>query len=371
MSDSSTSLKDEILLAVSISFGALFFATAITLIIARYYKKIRACCESCLPSKNNNNNNNNKIGSKSPEKRKDAVGVMQFARNYSPAFLQSSEDEFIIPGGFYAKSIQPQLKVTPLTENNISSRPLTPNSITSPFHNRRFTDSVSSLPANFSPEAARTLLSADAVSDEDTASFNSDVKESLSIDDMASLHLKPELYDISRQRTMGVGSLGKVYLSLQYESSSRKKLDVTLKKLTKLQSTRPGMIKIYASVILLPEREVIYTTTHQKMSSMAVFEEMFVFASKPMNRDFDSKTVLVLVHYVDKSGKDIVYGEARLPLLCKEIYSQIPTDVTINIKVASTQVTNYFFLYHVVFYCSADSYQANNNTYLYKVGGFS
>ena len=347
MGESGSSLKDEILLALSISLGALFFATALTLIIARYYKKIRACCYSCCPSYDKSMGDSyhgKSSGLKHLEKQKESKNNSQFGRHYSPAFLQSSENQFTIPGAFSPRSIQPQLKVTSVTEDHFNSRTYSSGSRGSPFRDRKFTDSVVSLPANFSPGAARRLLSpnSDVWSDDDTSSQKSDQKQSYSLEDVTSLDLKPELYNISRQRTLGIGSLGKVHLSLQYESSSRKKLAVTLNKLNRLQTTRPDVTRVYSSIILLPERELIYTTKHEKFSSLAVFEETFIFASKPMNRDFDSKTILVLVHYMDKSNKDIVYGEARLPLLCREIYSQITTDVTLNIKVASTQVTHTF-----------------------------
>ena len=330
MAGSSTSLTEEILLALSISLGALFFATALTLIVARYYKKIRALCESCCHDDS----------STSSEKENEAPDKQKLAQHFTPAFLQPSEDQFTIPGAFYSRSIQPQIRMTPMTEQHFNSRTYSSSSKTSLHRNKLNASSVTSLPANFSPEAAKRKWKAvtDSPSDDDTASLKSEDIQSFSVDDLTSFDLKPELYNISRQRTMGIGGLGKVHLSLQYESTSRKKLDVYLKDLIKLHIARPDLVSVYVSIILLPERELIYTTKHQNASPTAVFNERFVFASKPMNRDFDSKTVLVLIHNIDKSGKDIMYGEARLPLLCKEIYSQIPTDVTLNIKIASIQV---------------------------------
>ena len=351
MGESNNTLKEEILLALSISLGALFFATALTLIIARFYKKIRACCESCCPSEQDSNANTFFVYRSNPkpvvpyqklvERRKEAA--TQLPHQNPPAFLQSNENKFTIPGEFYASSIQPELKRTPATENYIDSRHSSTSSRNSPYRNRRLTESVVSLPANFSPKTARNLLKPklDPLIDDDASSVNSEGKNSFSMEDLASFDLQPELYNISRQRTLGIGSLGKVQVSLQYEDKSRKKLNITLKKLTKLQIIRPDIVGIYASVVLLPEREAIYTTKQQKVSSIAAFDEKFVFSSRPMNRDFEAKTALFLIHYVDKSSKDIVYGEARLPLLCKEIYSQVLTDVALNIKIASMQVCTF------------------------------
>ena len=347
MSKSKSSLKEEILLALSVSLGALFFATAITLIIARFYKKIRACCDSCCPVKSEStssffgSNNNKKPAvpyEKLVERRKEAA-IQTPVRRMPPAFLQTSENQFTIPGGFYASSIQPELKVTSSSGDNIDSRTSSTNSRVSPYRQRRLTESVNSLPASFSPNSAKCLARPNSnATDEDSGSLKSEEKLSLSLEDMTSTDFRPELYNIERQRTLGIGHLGKAQLSLQYEDKSRKRLNIFLRKLSKLQIIRPDIVNIYASILLLPEREAIYTTKQHKVSTAPVFEEKFVFASRPMNRDFESKTALLLIHYVDKSSKDIVYGEARLPLLCKEIYSQVLTDVALNIKVASMQV---------------------------------
>ena len=358
MGQSNEQVKEEILLAVSISLGALFFATVITLIIARFYKQIRGYCQSCCPSDeaDNNNTSTSFFSTKSPgdskpvipytklaERRKEALETKKSVKKRSPIFLPTVDNQFIIPGLFYSNQIQPELKMPMRTETNggrnssLSSHPGPPVS-------RRHTASVASLPANFSPSLAGRIINSQAEhnflsSEEDNESGELQLtKPSISLEDIASFDMRPEMYNIARQRTLGVGQLGKLHVSMQYEDKSRKKMNIIINELTKLQAMRPDVVSIYASVVLLPERESIYTTKQHKAAANATVAEKFVFSSKPMNRDFESKTALFLVHHVDRAGKDVVYGESRMPLLCREIYSQVSTDVTLNIKCASMQV---------------------------------
>ena len=351
-------IKEEILLAISISLGALFFATVITLLIARYYKRIRDFCTRCCPAEEADNNNTGGLfsTSKSPgdkpvvpysklaERRKEASTVSALAR-FPPVFLSASDDGFTIPGSFYSSSIQPELRVNNVSANDGDSRSrqssVGSHKSRSPGGNRRFTSSTVSLPANFTPISSRKLApsrqySAVNSSDEEDNGQEND-KVFMSTEDIQA-SIRPELYNISRQKTMGIGNLGKIQIALQYEDKSRKKLDIFLNRMNKLQINRPDITGIYASIVLLPERESIFTTKQCEVTTNPVFEEKFVFTSRPMNRDFESKTALFLIHYTDRAAKDVIYGEARMPLLCREIYSQVLTDVTLNIKAASMQV---------------------------------
>lgn len=97
------SIKEEILLAVSISMGALFFATLVTLIIARYSKTIHAWCIENLPcfqeylEKDDMNENATK----------------QLAGDKVPLMLLGSDkNEFVIPGSLFYEKIQPEMKKT-------------------------------------------------------------------------------------------------------------------------------------------------------------------------------------------------------------------------------------------------------------------
>eukprot|EP00112_Aurelia_sp_Birch-Aquarium-sp1_P006043 Seg1675.6 transcript_id=Seg1675.6/GoldUCD/mRNA.D3Y31 product=Synaptotagmin-1 protein_id=Seg1675.6/GoldUCD/D3Y31 len=351
-------LKEEILLAISISFGALFFATVITLLVARYYKRIRDFCTRCCPAEEADNNNtggffgsSNSLDDKPivpytklAERRKEASTVSALAR-FPPLFLSAPDDGFTIPGSFYSSSIQPELRVNNKNAGDTSDSRSRQSSVgshksRSPGGTRRYNSSTVSLPSSFSPLSGRKLAPSRQYSnvnssDEEDNSQEND-KVFLSTEDFQT-NIRPELYNISRQKTMGIGNLGKIQIALQYEDKSRKKLDIFLNKMNKLQINRPDITGIYASIVLLPERESIFTTKQCKVTTNPVFEEKFVFTSRPMNRDFESKTALFLIHYTDRAAKDVIYGEARMPLLCREIYSQVLTDVTLNIKAASMQ----------------------------------
>lgn len=352
MGSNDDKLKDEVLLAVAISLGSLFFATVITLIVARYYKQIRACCTRCFSGEdpdNNSTNNNQSRDDVTYSKMSEAKGAFSAFPYLTPMFTipGDSRKNLLVPGGFFSQAIQPELKQNRFasTEDGFSPRGADSRSgsPSSTYSARRSTSSSISLPAKFSPYASKRkikfrqdshVFSSD---DEENAAQNAETGQFMSFQDMTMLStFDPKMYDIKRQRTVGAGELGKIELSVQYENNSRKKLILSLNRIRKLQ-LRPDISGIYASVVLLPEREVIYTTKQHRVTPNPNFEERFIFSSRPMNRDFQSKTVLFLIHFTDRLSKDIIYGEARMPLLCREIYSQVTTDVTLNIKAASMQ----------------------------------
>ncbi len=104
-----TSKKDEILIAISISFGALFIATVGTLIIARYYKKLKACCLDCMPCL-----------SRTDETEVRTIRGASFQDGKIPLMLTPrNKQEFVIPGKILEERIQPEL--SPGNNNEIES----------------------------------------------------------------------------------------------------------------------------------------------------------------------------------------------------------------------------------------------------------
>ena len=89
---------------------------------------------------------------------------------------------------------------------------------------------------------------------------------------------------------------------------------------------------------LLPEREYVYKSKLMHADAYVCMKDNFSFHSRPRNRDFQSRTIVISVVFVGLSGKEFPYGEARLPLHKHEIYSGVSTDVPVAIKPV-TQVT--------------------------------
>ena len=151
---------------------------------------------------------------------------------------------------------------------------------------------------------------------------------------------RPELYGTSRRKTVGSGDLGKILFSLRYKDRFKKILNVTLHKIIELQPLRSSIQGVYVNIILLPERDIIF---HSKLQSQVQaslkFEENFDFSSQPLDRDFEQKTIRFVLTYVEKSSKETTYGEARMPLLNSDIYSQIQTDRCVNIAPLSQKVS--------------------------------
>ncbi len=347
---SSNKLKEELLIALAVSLTALFIATVLTLIIARYYKSIKACCLrlNCCP-----NDDDAKDGSTTKPSSKKNNGYRKMTASSRPASVfypngsvppvfGAMDQPFEIPVGFVSQPIQPELRVDYADQTNGSS-PLTDGTPSdTPPQYRRLTHS--GFPLNFTPVGQRRKTAssspgrrsfANSSEDEESLSPN---KQSMSIEDLMFLNIRPELYDVNRRKTVGTGNLGKVFISLQYGDKSKKNLVVRIKNMKKLQTGRQETIGIQANVTLLPLRETVFTTTTQPFSTDPVFNDQFVFVSQPLNRDFESKTIVIRVHYTEDRTKDTLYGEARVPLLSTEIYSQVVSDVTSNIKSSSMQV---------------------------------
>ena len=100
-----------------------------------------------------------------------------------------------------------------------------------------------------------------------------------------------------------------------------------------------NVVGLYISAVLLPERDYRFQSSHLARAERVTLNEVFTFHSRPLNRDFESRTVLLTVVFMEKNSKETVYGESRLPLLSHEIYSQVPTDICIGVKPCPTQVS--------------------------------
>lgn len=160
--------------------------------------------------------------------------------------------------------------------------------------------------------------------------------------DMESVEgFKPELYEIETRRTQSAGSLGKIKFSLQYEDKTKRKLIMTLHELVDLQYVRgtEQVVSLYITAMLIPERDYRFQSKQLMRDTKIKLDEVFTFHSRPHNRDFEARTIHMTVMYVEKSSKEITYGESRMPLLSHEIYSQVPTDITIGIKPAPPNVS--------------------------------
>ena len=145
---------------------------------------------------------------------------------------------------------------------------------------------------------------------------------------------KPELYETKMRRTQMAGSLGKIKFSLQYEDKTKRKLIMSLHELLDLQYVKgtENVIGLYITALLIPERDYRFQTKQLSRDTNIKLDEVFTFHSRPHNRDFEARTIHITIVYVERSSKEIIYGESRMPLLSHEIYSQVPTDLTIGVK---------------------------------------
>lgn len=147
--------------------------------------------------------------------------------------------------------------------------------------------------------------------------------------------LNRELYEASSNIIQGSSSLGKLVFTLQYEDNSKKKLIMTLLELSNLRFSKlnENVEAIILAVTLLPEREYVYKTKELERANKMQLTDSFTFHSRPRNRDFESRTVVVSILLIcPNSGKEMIYGEARLPLLSHEIYSQVSTKVSVGLR---------------------------------------
>ena len=163
---------------------------------------------------------------------------------------------------------------------------------------------------------------------------------------------KPELYETKMRRTQMAGSLGKIKFSLQYEDKTKRKLIMSLHELLDLQYVKgtENVVGLYITALLIPERDYRFQTKQLSRDTNIKLDEVFTFHSRPHNRDFEARTIHITIVYVERSSKEIIYGESRMPLLSHEIYSQVPTDLTIGVKPSPPNVIIIIFIFLSIFY---------------------
>ena len=424
--------KEEILLALSISMGALFLATLATLIIARYSKKIHEfclmylpCCKEELEKDDMNENLFNKAEGKIP-------------------LMLSGKDEnmFVIPGAMYFEKIQPNTTKLVLRKEgeNVEEQDDSSTKIKqddgisedspkraqrsifgnfrsksidiAPTHSRTrsFSGSCGSGHTDFTARSNISLneqpyksdkrkrgsyimadinpftLRRNALSNSDgnlikgsqnsqilaeyysrfqnissDASAESEEQEdgphSLrapgftrmgsspresdeDADKLSSLQeLRPELYDTSRKRSVGIGMLGKIKISLQYIDQDKTKLELSIHGMDHLilRATDTGL---YTNVVLLPERECVYKSKVEKATKNPTFEESFVFQKLHPSDDFETKSIRFSIYTLKGQDRSCMYGESNISLARSEIFGQIKTSNVLNIHPQSSTVSH-------------------------------
>ena len=458
------STKEEILLALSISMGALFLATLITLIIARYSKKIHEWCLTYLP-----------CCKEDIEKDDINENVMKHMDSKVPLMLLGTdENQFIIPGKIFYDKIQPDVKKMrgdslQKTRSESGGRPRGASVVTenaeeversradsarkprsgslanyrsksidiSPAGSltRAFSEAIDRTRADFtgkdprqkefrktsrstdfrhsvfgisqsdqqrkvkrqasvkqraamqvkdmnpfmmrrnalsksesylasplqvgqiSPDLYRKFpgissgTSGDDDEDHDDATvllpargFLSTESSPINSDDEGErtasfLDLRPELYDMSRKRSVGIGTLGKIKISLQYLDHDRTKLELFIHYMNQLQ-LRPSVIGIYTNVTLLPERENVYKSKMHQATEDPIFEQSFVFKKVQQADSFNTKTIRFNIYTLHGQDRSYIYGESDFSLARNEIFGQIKTDNVLNIKPPTNAVSD-------------------------------
>ena len=101
--DSNFTEEEEILLAVSIVLGALFLATLTTLIIARYFKQLKACWERYM----------SRCRATEDAEESERQVKRRHKDSKVPLMLLGSEEKpFVIPGSLVSEKVQPELTTT-------------------------------------------------------------------------------------------------------------------------------------------------------------------------------------------------------------------------------------------------------------------
>ena len=370
---------------------ALLIGVILLVLLARYYKQIRSYLLNCLPLLEKGQSNENKQDKNAMQKDRpfkktrkhfsaktlptSAVRprIDDTAKSGShrrlPTLLLNEEHEFTVPmlskhpvqptlSGQYNASYSRQ-DVLPYRQHGhqlLSRQPATSMTDVSMLKNRSSAVSfaLDSSPDNMylRPALHRTMSTPLAALNLEQIQVyrrtpNFEAKKCISdaeLTDNDSLqHFKfvqPELYQAIRRRTVGSGDLGKILCSLKYKDDTKRTLNLILHRVNGLQPFGAYVQGLYVNIIMLPDRESIYQTRRLlRVEANLTFEDSFDFSSKPLNRDFESKTIRFVIRSIAKDSKESNYGEARIPLLSYEIYSQIPTDVSLNIAPLQEQVS--------------------------------
>ena len=341
---SQTSADNYIVQLLTSLGGTICFVALVILFVSKIFSTLTNCCKSLFGKKdhnslrNNNDVNDNSFLRTSKNARYEQLrpGMKTRPTSLSVDSLDSYKTAmFEIPGMITANAIQPI--------ENSSGYSSYPESV-----NSENTDASSC--RAFSEEAVqpneRELYPSAAPTRKITVPKQVQFRKtwhSESFDQSTEFveTFKPELYEPKLRRTQMVGSLGKMKFSLQYEDKTKRKLIMSLHELMDLQYVKgtEQIVGLYITAMLIPERDYRFQTKQLTRDSNIKLDEVFTFHSRPHNRDFEARTIHITVVYVERSSKEIVYGESRMPLLSHEIYSQVPTELTIGIKPSPPNVS--------------------------------
>ena len=399
--------KEQILLALSISLGALFLATLITLIVARYSKKIHEFCLMYLPCFRDE-----------PQKDDTNDNFFKSVDDKIPLMLSGKgKNDFIIPGTMYFEKIQPDTKKVPRTregsdirsrgdsasddnaktEDNlaealrkprrgilgykrsksidVASTQSRPRMLNGTFANEYSESAAGKHSLSLDSHRAKrgsyqiadlnpSILRRNALSNSEGHLIHQQIDRedhedgSISIqrsnlpiinnhsidseeeaDQIASLpELRPELYDMSRKKSVGIGALGKIKISLHYIDQDRNKLELFIHGMDHLQ-LRPSDTGLYTNIILIPERENILKSKIFPASTNPVFQQSFVFRKLLSTENFNTKTIRFTIYTLNGQDKTSIYGESSISLARSEIFGQVKTDNVLNIKPPSHTVS--------------------------------
>ena len=152
------------------------------------------------------------------------------------------------------------------------------------------------------------------------------------------LDVRPELYDKSRKRSVGSGTLGKIKIALQYLDHDRTQLELFLQYMDSLQ-IRSGVLGIYVCIMLLPERDNVHRSKMHQVTKNPVFDQSFVFKRTLQTGSFESKTIRFLIYLRHSHERKSLYGECSMALAGREIYGKIKTNIVQYINPPSTAVS--------------------------------
>ncbi|XP_065674503.1 synaptotagmin-2 isoform X2 [Hydra vulgaris] len=291
--------------------------SVLTFSLLKYFRKANSCCYCCFWKKPIKKETRNESFKKSVQKLPNFRNSTRLPQKaYSHESLNLHVDNFEIPGKIQIHSVQPD------------------NSSTSDYFSvlSASEDDDVSKRITFLEEPIQPKLYAKVHKSNSLRSSSSNIS-SESFQDQLNL----DIYASERRYTQGAGSLGKIKLSLQYEDISKQTLSITFNELLNLTHLGENIIGICFETILLPDRQVAYQSKVIEQANFQNINQTFHFLSKPQNRDFEARTVYIAVKLVEKSQKEIAYGETRISLLNYEIYNQVSTDLSVGIKSCSAQ----------------------------------
>eukprot|EP00794_Sanderia_malayensis_P018255 gene18255-20075_t len=398
-----TSKRDELLIAISVSLGALFIATVATLVIARYYKKLRGCCTkyfACLLKGEDKEDDDNVTAI---EMRRRAMRGASIADPKVPFMLTSRDkQQFVIPGQLVQEKVQPDFTVDESSlirsiceyqyksdQDVTTDKSKARREWSSAKKNRKLLRTISNIegPSNekdlasyYNKEAANPLRRRDALDlsdptlltvsrddlDNDT-SLNNGTQEGshLTINttpvtkyfheheeysddntcdfpiekEKTKTLLRPELYDKTRKKSVGIGTLGKITISLQFLDREKYKLELLLSRVNNLILENRGFLIIYVGIMMLPDRETMYRSDNQSAVPSTEFKQVFLFTRTQTSETFQTKSLRFFIYATNVNNRQEMYGESQIQLSGNEIYSNIRTNFVLNINPPSQLVS--------------------------------